>query len=652
MEDLEIHMDEWVGRMKQGRAETTWWVLRTAEERDIHAIVVIYVDDFTVLAPKEVIDGVAQTIQKVWKASTLQVAQPGSPIRFLGMTVHAEGRSFYLSQEDYVSEMIRIYGITREKWYQVPISKEQCAFSILPTDEPPTDELVKKAQKLSGEVLWLANRTRPDVGFASAVLSSICTRAPVRACSIGMKVMGYVAATKDYKLKIVADETGLNMYCDASFAPEGERSHSGWVITYAGTPLSWRSGRQPTVSLSTAEAELAAALEGGVALLGAQALLTDLDEVIQEKVIYTDSTNALAISEGSGSWRTRHLRVKAQWLAEMIRDKELVIRHCPGRDQLADLLTKPMPATRIKELIELWGCAQHDGGLGHGDPATAAVTTTAANTAAARVLAFMILLCSVVKGESTGVETYQPPYSLRVDRTLVSWAFIVGIAALLILGWELIRWAGVQTFDRFGPASTERRLRRLQRLREQTAQAIGQELRTRELVDPVPPPEPVRQQWRTRFRDAARALDDDCGQRVSARSATVRPGFRSDRMPQGSFTEGGSSGSRSAVPTLGVNAREEVVRRETAQKDVQALVGIQYMPPPPVKEIHIEQIVYQGPYYVGEGGGGDCVHTYANCWGSGTRELRPSSYVDAAMRMKAEASKANMPKLHKVWASS
>ena len=64
-----------------------------------------------------------------------------------------------------------------------------------------------------------------------------------------------------------------------------------------------------------------------------------------------------------------------------------------------------------------------------------------------------------------------------------------------------------------------------------------------------------------------------------------------------------------------MNAREEVGRRETVEKGVQALVGIQYLPPPPIKEIHIEQTVYQGPYYVAEGGGGDCVHMYANCWG-------------------------------------
>ena len=48
-------MKEWIGRMKQGEAETTWWVLRTSAEKGIHAIVITYVDDFMVLAPREII---------------------------------------------------------------------------------------------------------------------------------------------------------------------------------------------------------------------------------------------------------------------------------------------------------------------------------------------------------------------------------------------------------------------------------------------------------------------------------------------------------------------------------------------------------------------------------------------------------------------
>ena len=42
---------------------------------------------------------------------------------------------------------------------------------------------------------------------------------------------------------------------------------------------------------------------------------------------------------------------------------------------------------------------------------------------------------------------------------------------VLILGWEL-RWAGVQTYDRYGPGASTRKLQRLHRLRDHTARAI------------------------------------------------------------------------------------------------------------------------------------------------------------------------------------
>ena len=44
--------------------------------------------------------------------------------------------------------------------------------------------------------------------------------------------------------------------------PDSEKSHSGWVVLMAGAPVAWRSRCQTTVSLSTAEAELTAMLEG------------------------------------------------------------------------------------------------------------------------------------------------------------------------------------------------------------------------------------------------------------------------------------------------------------------------------------------------------------------------------------------------------
>ena len=50
----------------------------------------------------------------------------------------------------------------------------------------------------------------------------------------------------------------LIAYSDASFAPEGGKSHQAVILTLASAPVFWKSHRQSFVALSTAECELIA----------------------------------------------------------------------------------------------------------------------------------------------------------------------------------------------------------------------------------------------------------------------------------------------------------------------------------------------------------------------------------------------------------
>ena len=68
-------------------------------------------------------------------------------------------------------------------------------------------------------------------------MSSLATRAPSRAVEIGLKIVSYSVWTKDFRLQIYPDKTGLSLYTDASFAPDSEKSHSGCVVMMAGAPL-------------------------------------------------------------------------------------------------------------------------------------------------------------------------------------------------------------------------------------------------------------------------------------------------------------------------------------------------------------------------------------------------------------------------------
>ena len=149
------------------------------------------------------------------------------------------------------------------------------SLAILLTDEAPTDKTVRTAQHLTGGILWLSQRTRPDLAFIACVLASLSTKAPQRAIPIAEQALAYVQRTRGTLLTAEADDTQRVAYSDASYAPEGNRSHTGWVVFLHGSRVCCRSARQSFVTLSTAKAELVAGLDAVVALQSAEAMLSD-----------------------------------------------------------------------------------------------------------------------------------------------------------------------------------------------------------------------------------------------------------------------------------------------------------------------------------------------------------------------------------------
>jgi hypothetical protein len=77
----------------------------------------------------------------------------------------------------------------------------------------------------------------------------------------------YLKKTHDLGLRFKPDSNkGFECYCDADFSglwnkafapvdPITSKSQSGWIIFYAGCPVSWASKLQSQVTLSTTEAE-------------------------------------------------------------------------------------------------------------------------------------------------------------------------------------------------------------------------------------------------------------------------------------------------------------------------------------------------------------------------------------------------------------
>lgn len=124
--------------------------------------------------------------------------------------------------------------------------------------------------------------------------------------------------------------------------------------------LSCGSTRQAFIGQSTAESELLGYTEGLQCGESVASLLTVFSFDVQRKLI-GDCKSALAqLTQDTGSWRTRHLRIRSAKLRESIQDPagQWSAEHCEGSKLVADGLTKPLQGGAFTRFVELLGMSR------------------------------------------------------------------------------------------------------------------------------------------------------------------------------------------------------------------------------------------------------------------------------------------------------
>ncbi|KAL0462187.1 UNVERIFIED_CONTAM: putative mitochondrial protein [Sesamum latifolium] len=116
-------------------------------------------------------------------------------------------------------------------------------------------------RKLVGSLIYLT-LTSPDISFAIGVMSRYMQNPKKSHLEAVRRILRYVKSILDYGIMFKKDEDcKLVGYCDADYAGDHDtrRSTTSYVFMLGSGAVSWCSKRQPTVSLSTIEAEYRAA---------------------------------------------------------------------------------------------------------------------------------------------------------------------------------------------------------------------------------------------------------------------------------------------------------------------------------------------------------------------------------------------------------
>ena len=123
------------------------------------------------------------------------------------------------------------------------------------------------------------------------------------------------------------------------------KSTSGYLVYLGSTPISWKSEKQHTVSRSSTEAEYKALADGTTEILWICSLLLELQiSSLAMTMLWCDNLGATFLSYNLlFHAHTKHVEVDYHFVRDRVAKRGIQVRFISSKDQLADVLTKPLP---------------------------------------------------------------------------------------------------------------------------------------------------------------------------------------------------------------------------------------------------------------------------------------------------------------------
>jgi hypothetical protein len=178
------------------------------------------------------------------------------------------------------------------------------------------------------------------------------------------RIIRYIVGTLDHNLYYprCPGEAHLVGYSDSDHASDIDTSKStSEILFFFGKCLvSWQSVKQQLVALSSCEAEYIAASTALTQALWLVRMLSDLLSRDTGAVeLRVDSKSALALAKNPiFHERSKHIRVRHHFIWDCLEEGSINASYINTKDQLADLLTKPLRRIRFLELCSKTGMIQ------------------------------------------------------------------------------------------------------------------------------------------------------------------------------------------------------------------------------------------------------------------------------------------------------
>ena len=205
--------------------------------------------------------------------------------------------------------------------------------------------------QIIGCLIWVTSCTLSHLCVSTTVLSRFSLNPSERNFAALIRVLLYIRKHPNESLTLGGtgpDAEKLQIVTDASH--EKTASLSGVYVIMGTAVIDWICRRQKTTSKSSLESEAKANGEGAMDGIHKRELAKDFGVEITTTDFWTDSESSRKLhSDLYACKKSKHIVRVISQLREWVLNLVYAIRHIPGSQNYADILTKPLPMAQFSK---------------------------------------------------------------------------------------------------------------------------------------------------------------------------------------------------------------------------------------------------------------------------------------------------------------
>lgn len=327
-------------------------------------LIFFHVDDLILCTVPNSAKAFIESVKKKFKIHDM-----GFPTETLGIQIRRDSSGIHLSTKRSEEKILLEFEMEDSGVLRTPLPP---GLKLPALTQVPNPVNITKYRRLLGKLLYLSRCVRYDICYATNLLSRYATNHNKSIWKNMKDILRYLKSTNweiSYSFKSSEEKPAscVTAWSDASFSDDTStrKSTIGYFVFWCGYIIAWNSTKTKAVTLSTTESEFIAAAQALRTGLYLKNINSEIFQYFFKLILCEDNQSCIKWLKNATGYhaRTKHIDICYHFAREMHDLNLLEIRYVSTTDQIADLLTKALPAPKHKNLLDKISRSTISGGM-------------------------------------------------------------------------------------------------------------------------------------------------------------------------------------------------------------------------------------------------------------------------------------------------